>query len=58
MKIAVTYDMGMVFQHFGHTSQFKIYDIEGSEVLGENIPEFDETEAAVEEPEVVNQDAE
>ena len=28
MKIAVTYDMGMVFQHFGHTSQFKIYDIE------------------------------
>ncbi|MBR1949149.1 MAG: DNA gyrase subunit A, partial [Alphaproteobacteria bacterium] len=31
---------------------------EGSEVLGENIPEFDETEAAVEEPEVVNQDAE
>ena len=37
MKIAVTYDMGMVFQHFGHTSQFKIYDIEGSEVLGEEI---------------------
>ena len=37
MKIAVTYDMGMVFQHFGHTSQFKIYDIEGSEVLTEEI---------------------
>ena len=31
---------------------------EGSEVLGENIPEFDDTEAAVEEPEVVSQDAE
>ena len=31
---------------------------EGSEVLGENIPEFDETEIAVEEPEVVVQDAE
>ena len=31
---------------------------EGSEVLGENIPEFDETEAAVEEPEVVEQDVE
>ncbi len=29
-----------------------------SEVLGENIPEFDETEAVVEEPEVVEQDAE
>ncbi len=31
---------------------------EGSEVLGENIPEFDETEVAVEEPEVVEQDVE
>ncbi len=31
---------------------------EGSEVLGESIPEFDETEVAVEEPEVVDQDAE
>ncbi len=29
-----------------------------SEVLGENIPEFDETEVAVEEPEVVEQDVE
>lgn len=28
MKIAVTYDNGEVFQHFGHTEQFKIYDIE------------------------------
>ena len=27
MKIAVTYDNGMVFQHFGHTEQFKIYDV-------------------------------
>ena len=31
---------------------------ENGEVLGENIPEFDETEAAVEEPEVIDQDAE
>jgi DNA gyrase subunit A len=31
---------------------------EGSEVLGDNIPEFDETEVAVEEPEVVEQDVE
>ena len=41
MKIAVTYDNGMVFQHFGHTEQFKIYDIEenkivSSEVVGTN----------------------
>jgi predicted Fe-Mo cluster-binding NifX family protein len=28
MKIAVTYDNGNVFQHFGHTEAFKVYDIE------------------------------
>lgn len=28
MKIAVTYENGQVFQHFGHTEQFKLYDIE------------------------------
>ena len=27
MKIAVTYENGMIFQHFGHTKQFKIYEI-------------------------------
>ncbi len=27
MKIAVTYEDGMVFQHFGHTEQFKVYEI-------------------------------
>ena len=26
MKIAVTYEDGQIFQHFGHTAQFKIYD--------------------------------
>lgn len=25
MKIAVTYENGQVFQHFGHTAQFKLY---------------------------------
>ena len=39
MKIAVTYENGNVFQHFGHSSEFKIYDIENdavakSEVIG------------------------
>lgn len=32
MKIAVTYENGSVFQHFGHTQQFKVYDIEHGEV--------------------------
>lgn len=27
MRIATTYDEGNIFQHFGHTAQFKIYDI-------------------------------
>ena len=28
MKIAVTYDNGEVFQHFGRTENFKVYEIE------------------------------
>ena len=28
MKIAVTYEHGDVYQHFGHSSQFKLYDVE------------------------------
>ena len=30
MKIAVPYENGEIFQHFGHTEQFKIYDVEKS----------------------------
>ena len=37
MKIAVTYDNGEVFQHFGHTEQFKIYEIEDNKVINEEI---------------------
>ena len=41
MRIAVTYEDGLIFQHFGRTEQFKVYDIaEGtvtaSEVVGTN----------------------
>lgn len=32
MKIAVTYDNGNVFQHFGHTEQFKVYDVENGSI--------------------------
>ena len=28
MKIAVTYESGVIFQHFGHTASFKLYDVE------------------------------
>ena len=27
MKIAVTYCEGQIFQHFGHTAQFKVYEV-------------------------------
>ena len=37
MKIAVTFDNGNVFQHFGHTKQFKIYDVADGKVTGEQI---------------------
>ena len=32
MKIAVTYENGQIFQHFGHTEQFKLYDVENGEI--------------------------
>ena len=37
MKIAVTYENGNVFQHFGHTEQFKVYDIEDGKVAGAQV---------------------
>lgn len=37
MKIAVTYEDGMVFQHFGHTQQFKIYDVENGVIQREQV---------------------
>lgn len=41
MKIAVTYDNGNIFQHFGKTEYFKVYEVEdnkvvSSEVIGSN----------------------
>lgn len=32
MRIAVTYENGMIFQHFGHTQQFKLYDVQDGKV--------------------------
>lgn len=33
MKIAVTYENGQIFQHFGHTEQFKVYTVENGAVV-------------------------
>lgn len=38
MKIAVTFDKnGDVFQHFGHTEQFKIYEIENNNIVSSHV---------------------
>lgn len=37
MKIAVTFENGQVFQHFGHTEQFKLYEVEGDTVVSSEI---------------------
>ena len=33
MRIAVTYENGEIFQHFGHTDNFKIYDVEDKKIV-------------------------
>lgn len=37
MKIAVTYENGNVFPHFGHTEQFKLYSIEDGKITDTQI---------------------
>ena len=37
MRIAVTYENGQIFQHFGHTEQFKVYDVENRAVTGSQV---------------------
>ena len=37
MRIAVTFEEGQIFQHFGHTEQFKVYDVDGGMVTGSQV---------------------
>ena len=37
MKIAVTYENGQIFQHFGHTEQFKVYEVEDDKVVSSQV---------------------
>ena len=37
MKIAVTYENGHIFQHFGHTEQFKVYDVEDGKIVSSQV---------------------
>lgn len=37
MRIAVTYEDGQVFQHFGHTEVFKVYEVEDGNVISSEL---------------------
>ena len=37
MKIAATYDNGNIFQHFGRTEYFKVYDVEDGKVVSSQV---------------------
>ena len=37
MKIAVTYENGQVFQHFGHSEHFKVYEVENGSVVSSKV---------------------
>lgn len=37
MKIAIPYESGMVFQHFGHTAEFKFYEVENGQVTASEV---------------------
>ena len=39
MKIAVTYDNGTIFQHFGKTETFKVYEVENDQIVSSEIIE-------------------
>ena len=37
MRIAVTYENGNIFQHFGHTEQFKVYDVQDGKIVAAQV---------------------
>ena len=37
MRIAIPYEDGKVFQHFGHTEKFKFYDVEDGKIIASNV---------------------
>ena len=43
MKIAVTYEAGDIFQHFGHSKQLKFYEIKGKEIVNSEIIDIEGT---------------
>ena len=37
MKLAIPYENGQVFQHFGHSAQFKFYEVENQQILSSEV---------------------
>ena len=37
MKIAVTYKNGEIFGHFGHTEQFKVYEVDEGKIVSSEV---------------------
>lgn len=37
MRVAVTYEDGKIFQHFGRTQYFKVYDIKDGEIINSKV---------------------
>ena len=37
MRIAVTYENGEIFQHFCHTQQFKVYDVQDGKIVASQV---------------------
>lgn len=41
MKIAVTYNNGEIFEHFGHSEEFKVYEVEDKKVISSTLVKAD-----------------
>ena len=39
MRVAVAYDNGEVFQHFGRTEAFKVYEVEENKIISSEVLE-------------------
>jgi len=37
MTVAVTHENGLIFQHFGHTSEFKVYNVENGAIISSEV---------------------
>ena len=37
MRIAVTYENGQIFQHFGHTETFKVFEVEDGQIVSSEL---------------------